>query len=105
MNTLHIKKGDNAVVLSGKEKGKRGKVIAVNPKKAQVTIEGVNMITTHVKPRRQGESGGIMKREGVIRACKVMAVCPKCDKPTRPAHKFLEDGSKVRVSKHCGDVY
>ena len=105
MNTLHIKKGDNAVVLSGKEKGKRGKVISVNPKKAQVVIEGVNMITTHVKPRRQGETGGIMKREGVIRACKVMAVCPKCDKPTRPAHKFLEDGSKVRVCKHCGEVY
>ena len=105
MNTLHVKKGDTAVVLSGKEKGKKGTIISVSPKKAQVVIEGVNMLTTHVKPRRQGESGGIVKREGAIRACKVMAVCPKCGKPTRPAHKFLEDGSKVRVCKHCGEVY
>ncbi|MCD8357528.1 MAG: 50S ribosomal protein L24 [Clostridia bacterium] len=107
MNTLHVKKGDTAVVLSGKQKGKKGKIISVSPKKGQVVIEGVNMLTTHVKPRRQGESGGIVKREGAIRACKVMAVCPKCDKPTRQAHKFLEDEkkTKVRVCKHCGEVY
>lgn len=104
MNTLHIKKGDTAVVLSGKEKGKRGTVIEVNPKKATVKLEGVNFITCHTKPRRQGETGGIIKREGAIRACKVMRVCPKCDKPTRPAHKFLEDGSKVCVCKHCGET-
>ena len=83
MNTLHVKKGDTAVVLSGKEKGKSGKIISVNPKKGQVVIEGVNMLTTHVKPLRQGETGGIVKREGAIRACKVMAVCPKCNKKTR----------------------
>ena len=105
MNTLHVKKGDTAVVLSGKEKGKSGKIISVNPKKGQVVIEGVNMLTTHVKPRRQGETVGIVKREGAIRACKVLAVCPKCNKKTRPAHKFLEDGSKVRVCKHCGEAY
>lgn len=105
MNTLHVKKGDTAVVLSGKEKGKQGKVTQVMPKKSQVVLEGVNMLTCHVKPRRQGESGGIVKREGAIRACKVMAVCPKCNKPTRPAAKFLEDGTKVRVCKHCGEVY
>ncbi len=100
MNNLHVKTGDTAVVLSGKDKGKKGKVLSVNPKK--VVIEGVNMVTCHTKPRRQGETGGIVKREGALRACKVMKVCPKCDKPTRPAHKILENGAKVAVCKHCG---
>lgn len=63
MNTLHVKTGDTAVVLSGKEKGKRGKVLSVNPKKGMVVIEGVNMIKCHTKPRRQGETGGIIERE------------------------------------------
>ena len=102
MNNLHVKTGDTAVVLSGKEKGKKGKVLSVNPKKGMVVIEGVNMITCHMKPRRQGETGGIVKREGALRACKVMKVCPKCDKATRPAHKILESGKKVFVCKHCG---
>jgi len=104
MNTLHVKTGDTAVVLSGKEKGKRGKVLSVNVKKGMVVLEGVNMLTCHVKPRRQGETGGIVKREGALRACKVMRVCPKCDKPTRPAHKLLADGKKVAVCKHCGET-
>ncbi len=103
MNTLHLKKGDTAVVLSGKEKGKRGTVIKVEPKKGMITLEGVNMITCHTKPRRQGEPGGIVKREGAIRACKLMRVCPTCDKPTRPAHN-LENGNKTTVCKHCGAV-
>ena len=102
MDNLHVKKGDTAVVLSGKEKGKKGKVLSVNPKKGMVVIEGVNMVTCHTKPRRQGEQGGIVKREGALRACKVMKVCPKCDKPTRPAHKILDNGAKVCVCKHCG---
>jgi large subunit ribosomal protein L24 len=104
MNTLHVKTGDTAVVLSGKEKGKRGKVLSVEPKKGMVVIEGVHMVKCHVKPRRQGENGGIIEREAAIRACKVMKVCPKCDKPTRPAHKLLEDGTKVAVCKHCGET-
>ena len=104
MNTLHVKTGDTAVVLSGKEKGKRGKVLSVDLKKGMVVLEGVNMLTCHVKPRRQGETGGIVKREGALRACKVMRVCPKCDKPTRPAHKLLADGKKVAVCKLCGET-
>ena len=104
MNTLHVKTGDTAVVLSGKEKGKRGKVLSVDLKKGMVVLEGVNMLTCHVKPRRQGETGGIVKREVALRACKVMRVCPKCDKPTRPAHKLLADGKKVAVCKHCGET-
>ena len=101
MNNLHVKTGDTAVVLSGKEKGKRGKVLSVNPKKGMVVIEGVNMIKCHTKPRRQGETGGIVKREAAIYASKVQVVCPKCNKGTRVAHK-IEGDKKIRVCKHCG---
>lgn len=103
MNNLHLKKGDLAVVLSGKEKGKRGTVLSVDPKKSTVVLEGVNFVTCHTKPRRQGEQGGIVKREAALRACKVMRVCPKCDKPTRPAHD-VQNGAKVTVCKHCGAI-
>lgn len=104
MNNLHIKTGDTALVLSGKEKGKKGKVLSVNPKKGMIIIEGVNMVTCHVKPGRQGEPGGIVKREGALRACKLMRVCPKCDKPTRPAHQISDNGAKARICKHCGET-
>lgn len=103
MNTLHLKKGDTAVVLSGKEKGKRGTVLSVDPKKGMVVLEGVNFVTCHTKPRRQGDQGGIVTREAALRANKVMRVCPKCDKPTRPAHS-VENGAKVTVCKHCGEI-
>ena len=80
------------------------KILSVNPKKGMVVIEGVNMIKCHTKPRRQGETGGIIEREGALRACKVMRVCPKCDKPTRVAHKITENGTKLTVCKHCGET-
>ena len=101
MNTLHLKTGDTAVVLSGKEKGKQGKVLSVNPKKGMVVVEGVNMITCHQKPRRQGETGGIVKKEIPLRACKVALFCSKCDKGVRVAYKLV-DGKKVRVCAKCG---
>ena len=107
MNKLHIKTGDTVVVLSGKERGKKGKVLAVSPKESKVIIEGVNMCTKHVKPRRQGQAGGIVKAEAAMYACKVQAVCPKCGKPTRIGHKILDDGSKVRVCRNadCGEEF
>ena len=71
------------------------------PKIDKVVVEGINMVTCHVKPRKQGEEGGIMKREAAIAACKVQVVCPKCSKGTRVAHK-IEGGKKTRVCKHCG---
>ena len=101
MNNLHVKTGDTAVVLSGKEKGKRGKVLSVNPKKGMVVIEGVNMIKCHTKPRRQGETGGIVKRETPIRACKVALFCDKCGKGVRVGYK-VEDGKKTRICRKCG---
>ncbi len=102
MNKLSIKKDDTVVVLTGKDKGKKGKVLTVMPKSGKVIIEGINMVSRHTKPRKQGEEGGIIRKEAPLYACKVMRVCPKCDKPTRPAHKMLADGKKVRVCKKCG---
>ena len=104
MNKVHVKKGDTVVVLSGKDKGKKGKVLEVSPREEKVIIEGINMVSKHVKPRKMGEPGGIVKAEAPMYACKVMLVCPKCGKPTRPAYKLLADGNKSRVCKKCGET-
>ena len=103
MNKVHVKTGDTVVVLSGKDKGKQGKVLQVSPKEGKVIVEGLNIATKHVKPRRQGEQGGIVEAEAAMYASKVQLVCPKCSKATRIGHKILEDGSKVRVCKSCGE--
>ena len=102
MKNMSIRKDATVIVLSGKAKGKKGKDLTVMPKDGKVIVEKVNVISRHQKPRKQGEEGGIIKREAPIYACKVMRVCPKCDKPHRPAHKTLADGKKVRVCKKCG---
>lgn len=99
--SMNIKKGDTIVVLSGKDRGKQGKVLGTVPSQKKVVVEGINMVTCHVKPRRQGEQGGVIEREAAIASCKVQVVCPKCGKGTRVAHK-VEDGKSVRVCKHCG---
>ena len=96
MNTLNVKKGDTVIVLSGKDKGKQGKVLSAAPKDGTVVVEGVNFATKHKKPRRQGEAGGIIKQETPIRACKVMRVCPKCQKPTRVKHSVSPSAKRYR---------
>ena len=101
---VHVKTGDTVVVLSGREKGKKGKVLAVSPKEGKVIIEKVNLVSKHVKPRRMGEQGGIVEAEGAMYASKVQIVCPACKKPTRIAHKILEDGTKERICKKCGEA-
>ena len=98
---MNIKKGDTVVVLAGKDKGKQGKVLGTVPGSLKVVVEGINMVTCHVKPRKQGETGGIVQREAAMYASKVQVVCPKCNKGTRIAHK-IENGKKSRVCKHCG---
>ena len=98
---MNIRKDDKVVVISGKDKGKEGKVLVANPKAGKVIVEGVSVATKHQKPRKQGEEGGIVKREAAIYASKVQVVCPKCDKGTRVAHK-LDSGKSVRVCKKCG---
>ena len=98
---MNVKKGETVVVLSGKDKGKQGKALGTVPSEDKVVVEGVNMVTCHVKPRKQGETGGIVQREAALYASKVQVVCPKCKKGTRVAHK-IENGKKTRVCKHCG---
>ena len=98
---MNIRKDDKVVVLSGKDKGKQGKVIKADPQAMKLIVEGVNVATKHQKPRKQGEEGGIFKIETPIYASKVQLVCPKCGKATRVAHK-ITDGKKTRVCKKCG---
>ena len=98
---MNIKKDDKVIVLSGKDKGKQGKVLIADPKGLKVVVEGVNVATKHQKPRQQGQDGGIIKTETPIYACKVQLVCPKRGKGTRVAHK-ITDGKKTRVCKKCG---
>ena len=99
--SMNVKKGDTVVVLSGKDRGKQGKVLGTVPADGKVVVEGINMVTCHVKPRKQGETGGIVKREAALAACKVQVVCSKCSKATRVSYK-IENGKKTRVCKKCG---
>ncbi|MBR6873734.1 MAG: 50S ribosomal protein L24 [Ruminococcus sp.] len=102
MNSLHVRTGDTVVILSGKDKGKKGKVLQVSPKERKVIVEGLNIATKHVKPRNAQQQGGIVEAEAAMYADKVQVICPKCGKPTRVGHKILEDGTKIRVCKHAG---
>lgn len=102
---LSIKSNDNVVVISGKDKGKTGKVLTAYPKTGRVIVEGVAMATRHQKPRTQGAPGGIIHKEAAIDASNVMLLCGKCGKATRVAHQFLEDGQKVRACKKCGAAF
>ena len=101
---IHVKTGDTVKVISGEEKGKQGKVVAVSPKEGKLIVEGVNMVSKHVKPRQMGQEGGIIKTEGAMYASKVMLVCPKCNAATRVGRK-VEDDSKLRVCKKCGETF
>ena len=99
---MKIRKDDTVVVLSGKDKGKQGKVLSADPKGMKVIVEGVNVASKHQKPRNQQEEGGIIKMETPIYVSKVQLVCPKCGKATRVGKITKEDGSHARVCKKCG---
>ena len=98
--SLAIKKGDNVVVIAGKDKKKTGKVLEVSPKDGKILVENVNIVTKHNKPRSQQDKGGIVKKPAAIDASNVMVVCPVCGKATRVAHTEV-DGKKVRSCKKC----
>ena len=98
---MNIKKYDTVIVLSGKDKGVKGKVLVAMPSENKVIVEKVNVATCHTKTRRQGETGGIVKRETPIRACKVALFCDKCGKGVRVGHK-IDGDKKVRVCRKCG---
>ena len=107
MNNMFVKSGDTVMVMSGEDKGKSGKVQKAFPSTGKIVVEGVAMVKKHQKPRGQGMPGGIVEKEAAIQACKVMLVCPKCKKPTRVAHKFIEGekARKVRACKKCGAAF
>ena len=98
---MKIKKGDTVQVLSGNDKGKTGEVLEIMPKNDKVVVKGVNVRKKHIKPRRQGEEGGIIAVECAVSSSKLNVVCPKCNKPTRIGYN-IKDDKKVRVCKKCG---
>ena len=98
---MNIKKNDTVIVLSGKDKGVKGKVLVAMPADNKVIVEKVNVATCHTKPRKQGDVGGIVKKETPIRACKVALFCNKCEKGVRVGYK-VEDGKKTRICRKCG---
>ena len=98
-----IKKDDKVIVLAGKERGKIGAVLKVDPEKERVLIEKVNMVKKHAKASTQTAQGGIIEKEAPLNISDVMIVCNKCAEPTRIGKRILEDGSKIRVCKKCGE--
>lgn len=101
---LSVKKGDIVVVLAGKNKGDKGKVLRVEPKKERLIVEGVNLVKRHTRATPKVPQGGIITKEAPIHASNVMVVCSKCGKPTRVGKKVLADGKKVRICKRCQEV-
>lgn len=101
---MHVKKDDQVLVLSGKDKGKKGRVLVAMPRDSKVIVEGVNMIKRHTRPSPRNQKGGIIEREAAIYSAKVMLICRNCHKPSRTGSKVLADGSHVRFCKKCGEV-
>ena len=102
---VHVRKQDKVLVIAGKDKGKIGEILAVNPKKGTVTVKDVNVVKKHQKPNRENMQGGIIEFEAGINSSNVMLYCEKCKKATRISHNLLEDGAKVRVCKKCGETF
>jgi large subunit ribosomal protein L24 len=103
-NKLHVKKDDTVFVITGKDKGKKGRVIAAYPRKNRVLVEGVNMVKKHAKPSQLNPQGGILNQEAAIHVSNVMLIDPKSGKPTRVGYKVLDNGTKVRIAKKSGEV-
>jgi large subunit ribosomal protein L24 len=102
--SLSIRKNDSVLVIAGKEKGKRGKVLIVLPDRQRVVVERVNFIKRHQRPTQKVRQGGIIEREGSLHVSNVMLVCGKCDKATRTGRRVLADGRRVRVCRRCGET-
>ena len=101
INKMNVKKGDTVQVITGKDKGQTGKVISVLPKEGKVVVEKVNIVSRHVKARKQGDESGIIQKEAPLYASKVMLYCPKCGRGVRSGRK-IDGDKKVRVCKRCG---
>lgn len=101
---MRIKKGDNVLVIAGKDNGKKGKVLRVLPREGRLVVEGVNRVKKHQKPTRALPQGGINRIESPLNMSNVMLVCDRCNKPTRVGVKILSNNEKVRYCKKCGEV-
>ena len=102
---IHVKRGDTVIVISGKDKGKKSEILKVMPKAGRVIVKGANMATKHVRPSATNRQGGIIHQEAAMNSSNVMLYCTKCNKVTRIAHNILQDGTKVRVCKHCKETF
>lgn len=100
----HIKKDDFVKIITGKDRGKQGKVLRVFPEEGRLTVERMHMIKRHTRPTQQIQQGGIIEREGKIHLSNVMLLCSKCDRGVRVGHRLLEDGKKVRICRRCGEM-
>ncbi|TET40804.1 MAG: 50S ribosomal protein L24 [Dehalococcoidia bacterium] len=102
--SMKIRKDDTVLVIAGKDKGKKGKVRQSLPKESRVVVEGVNVVKRHMRPRGTARQAGIIEREAPLQVSNVMLLCTKCNRPTRIGFRFLEDGTKVRICRRCGEV-
>lgn len=100
-NKLHVRKGDTVIVITGKDKGKKGKIVAALPKKTKVVVEGINKVKRHTKPTQKMPQGGIVVKEAPLHVSNVMLVCPACSQPTRLKKTALASGAMVRACKKC----
>jgi large subunit ribosomal protein L24 len=101
---LPIRKNDLVMVIAGKDRGKRGKVLRVIPKTEKVVVERINVVKRHTRPGGVSQQGGILEKEAPLHVSNVMVVCTRCDRAVRTGHSFLADGRKVRVCKQCGEA-
>ncbi len=100
---MRIRKGNLVEIITGKEAGKRGKVLRVFPKQQRVAVEKLNLIKRHTKPTQQNPQGGIVEREGTVHVTNIMLVCNRCNRRVRVGHKILDTGQKVRICRKCGE--
>ncbi|MCK4325341.1 50S ribosomal protein L24 [bacterium] len=101
---MNVRKGDMVQAVTGRDKGKTGKVLRVFPKKERVIVEGINFVKRHTKAQPPEQQGGILKKEASIHISNVMVYCPRCNKATRVGHRKLEDGTKSRLCRRCGEL-
>jgi large subunit ribosomal protein L24 len=103
-NTVHVRRGDTVEVIHGRYRGKRGKVLRVLPKGGRIIVEGIMVAKRHTKPNEKMPAGGIVEKEMPFPAGKAMLVCPRCGRAARVGHQVLDDGGRVRVCRHCGEM-
>ena len=101
---MHVHREDTVLVLTGKDKGKKGRVIRLFPKADKALVEKINMVKRHTRPNQQMPQGGIVEKESPVHVSNLQVVCAKCGKATRIAHKLLAGGQKTRVCKKCGEI-